>query len=112
MKIKKFNESFDWNLKTILIKDILLELKHEYPGIKGDLTEDKEGIYCVFNIEDIKFKGDKSLERFQDINRFHSLLLEVLGRIEDALNTEIKIIGDMNIVNSDKIIRFLIVINE
>jgi hypothetical protein len=111
MNIRKFNEFFDWDLKTRLIKDILLELKDEYPDIKGELLEDKEGIYCIFNIENIKFKGDKSLERFQDINRFHSLLLEVLGRIENALNTEIRIIGEVNIVN-EYLIKFLIPINK
>ena len=92
MKIRKFNESIDWEYNTQLIKDIIIEIKDEYPGITGDINEIRSGILIKFNTELIKFKGKiHSVERFKDINRFESIVLECFDRINDALNTSVKI---------------------
>jgi hypothetical protein len=41
--LKKYNESdaFNHDGDLVLIKEIILELKHEYPSIEGDIALEK-----------------------------------------------------------------------
>jgi hypothetical protein len=109
MKIKKFNESRDWEYSTQLIKDIIIEIKDEYPQITGDINETPDGILIKFNTLLIEFKGESnSVERFKDINRFESIVLECIDRINNALNTSAKISGSYNFTDYNDDIKILI----
>jgi hypothetical protein len=109
MKIKRFNESRNWEYETQLIKDIIIEIKDEYPQITGDILEIPDGILVKFNVLLIKFNGeDNSVERFKDINRFKSIVLECVERISDALDVDIKISGNYDLIDTNGDIKFLI----
>jgi hypothetical protein len=109
MKVNKFNEYKDWDYSAQLIKDIIIEIKDEYPEITGDINEVTDGILIKFNITLIKFKGEtNSVERFKDINKFESIVLECVNRISDALNTSAKISGNYNFIDYNGDIKILI----
>jgi hypothetical protein len=109
MKIKRFNESRNWDHDTQLIKDIIIEIKDEYSEITGDINETTDGIVVKFNIMLIKFNGNEnSVERFKDIQRFESIVLECIDRISDALDSEIKISGNYKMIDDNGDIKFLI----
>jgi hypothetical protein len=108
-RINRFNESRDWEYSTELIKDIIIEIKDEYPEITGDINETPDGILINFKTELINFKGESnSVERFKDINRFESIVLECIDRISDALNTSAKISGNYNFTDYNGDIKILI----
>lgn len=109
MKIKRFNESRNWDHDTQLIKDIIIEIKDEYSEITGDINETTDGIVVKFNIMLVKFNGNEnSVERFKDINNLKSIVLECIDRISDALGVEIKISGKYDLINNNGDIKFLI----
>jgi hypothetical protein len=109
VKIKRFNESRNWEYETQLVKDIIIEIKDEYPRITGDILEVRGGILVKFNVLLVKFNGeDNSVERFKDINRFKSIVLECIDRISDAIDVDIKISGNYDLIGNNGDIKFLI----
>lgn len=122
-KIKKVEEleKLEWESTTRLIKDIIIEIKDEYPGITCDiipldlhelglpLLDKNNDIEVKFNVDKVTFKGDKnSVQRFQDLIRFQSIVLECISRIEEALDRPVKILGNVNMISGFNDIKFYI----
>lgn len=111
-KIKKVEEleKLEWESTARLIKDIIIEIKDEYPGITGDIILDNNNdIEVKFNVDKVTFKGDKnSVHRFQDLIRFQSIVLECISRIEEALDRPVKILGNVNMISGFNYINFYI----
>lgn len=92
--IKKFESSSD-EIDIDLIADILLPVKDDYNGVKGEIKTFQNDDVCVeINVNQIKFKGDKfTIERMEDIQSFLSLVLDVTKRIKEATNKEVRILN-------------------
>lgn len=102
MKIKRFNENFDWESDTELIKDIIIEIKDDYPNISGKIQESENYILIrLDNIEEIDFGKIYTLERFKNIMKFENLIIECAERISDALDRKVLIQGDLYSVVRD-----------
>ena len=101
-QIKKVEEleKLEWESTARLIKDIIIEIKDEYPGITGDIIlHNDDDIEVIFNVDKVTFKGDKnSVQRFKDVIRFQSIVLECISRIEEALDRPVKILGNLNMI--------------
>ena len=94
--LKKYNESdaFKHDNDMILIKEIILELKHEYPSIEGDIVQEKfDDTYTIIKIKPLPVYNedttkipnlDKRMKYFNDV-------IECGKRLQDALDREVRI---------------------
>lgn len=91
------SESFDFDID--LVKDIIVELKDNYPDINGEFQLIGRMInlklLCSTGVETsiigrYKF-GD--IDYIKEKNRFIQLLVDVCDRIKDALNRKVSITG-------------------
>ena len=114
--LKKYENKTDWNESEVdVIKDILLEIKDNYPTIDGDILRYDEKaakaslnraylsnpeytisgklIYLIkLDCSNIKLQGDIwSLEYYDNKMKFMSLVKEVCYRLETALDVKVKI---------------------
>jgi hypothetical protein len=107
--LKKYENKTDWNESELdVIKDILLEIKDNYPTIDGDILRYDEKaptfakpeytisgklIYLIkLDCSNIKLQGDIwSLEYYDNKMKFMSLVKEVCYRLETALDVKVKI---------------------
>ena len=106
--LKKYENKTDWNESEFdVIKDILLEIKDNYPTIDGDILRYDEKAYLSkqdlplsgkliylikLDCSNIKLQGDIwSLEYYDNKMKFMSLVKEVCYRLETALDVKVKI---------------------
>lgn len=106
--LKKYENKTDWNESEFdVIKDILLEIKDNYPTIDGDILRYDEKAYLSnpeftingkliylikLDCSNIKLQGDIwSLEYYDNKMKFMSLIKEVCYRLETALDVKVKI---------------------
>jgi hypothetical protein len=98
--LKKYeNKSSDWNESEFgLIKDILIEIKDNYPAIDGEIlkfddSKSPDLIYMIkLDCSEIKLEGEIwSLEYYVNKIKFMNLIIDVCLRLENALNVNIKI---------------------
>ena len=101
--LKKF-ESGSWGFDIELVKDIILDIKAEYPDITGEFhhNENSNGgtlkLFCkpdILKPWDTSIIGnyDYTLDYIKNKNKFISSLTEVCDRISKAINREVKVIG-------------------
>ena len=106
--LKKYENKTDWNESELdVIKDILLEIKDNYPTIDGDILRYDEKAYLSnpeytisgkliylikLDCSNIKLQGDIwSLEYYDNKMKFMNLVKEVCYRLETALDVKVKI---------------------
>lgn len=100
--LKKYENKTDWNESEVdVIKDILLEIKDNYPTIDGDILRLSKPEYTIsgkliylikLDCSNIKLQGDIwSLEYYDNKMKFMSLIKEVCYRLETALDVKVKI---------------------
>jgi hypothetical protein len=94
--LKKYNEAdaFNHDPDMILIKEIILELKHEYPSIEGDIVQEKfDDTYTIIKIKPLPVYNedttkipnlDKRMKYFNDV-------IECGKRLQDALDREVRV---------------------
>jgi hypothetical protein len=98
--LKKF-ESSEESFPFDITKDIIVDLKDNYPNLDGNFREaDKFGgitlvLMCKgpdLETHIFKSKDTYSLEYFEEKNKFIILLTETLQRLKKALSRDIKVI--------------------
>lgn len=104
--LKKYNEAkndaFNFEPDMTLIKEIILELKHEYPSIEGEIAFEKFDTenYTIIKISPLPVYNDattkipnldKRMKYFNDIIECGKRLQEALDRevrVQDLFNTD------------------------
>ena len=101
--LKKYNESDDFNHDgdLVLIKEIILELKHEYPSIEGDiaLEEFDNTIYTIIKIKPLPVYNDATtkLDNLDKRMKYFNDVIECCKRLQDALEREVRLQDLFNI---------------
>lgn len=102
LKYLKTFESNDneWGFDIQLVRDIIVELKDNYPQINGEFHHNEKSnggtlkLFCKPDIESsIIGKYDYTIDYMKKKNEFISLVTEICERISRALDREIKVIG-------------------
>jgi hypothetical protein len=102
--LKKYNESgidgdnFDSDLT--LIKEIILELKHEYPSIEGEIVQEKfdDTTYTIIKIKPLPVYNDYTtkLDNLDKRMKYFNDVIECSKRLQDALEREVRLQGLFN----------------
>lgn len=97
--LKKF-ESESWGFNIELVKDIIVELKDDYPKIDGIFHQNENSnggtlkLYCKPDIDTtIIGEYDYTIDYMKKKNNFISSITNVCERIENAIDREIKVVG-------------------
>jgi hypothetical protein len=97
MRLRRFNESLDEDIK--IIEDILIYLKDDFTDIKIEVNKKKiDNIVDIITLsidatnilDDVK----DGMERFKKVNTYQTNLIECLDRISEALNSKVVIYMD------------------
>ena len=95
--LKKYNEAnaFDHDPDLILIKEIILELKHEYPSMDGDIVNEKfdNDTYTIIKIKPLPVYNEVStkLDNLDKRMKYFNDVIECGKRLQDALNREVRV---------------------
>jgi len=96
--LKKYNEADAFSNDDItLIKEIILELKHEYSSIQGEITNRKYdgNIYTVITIKPLPIYNESSI-RLNNIEKrlkYFNDIFECCKRLQDAFGREVRIVN-------------------
>jgi len=98
--LKTFESNDEWGFDIQLVKDIIVELKDNYPQINGEFQHNEKSnggtlkLFCKTDIEtSIVGKYENTIDYFKRKNEFILLLTDLCDRISKALDREIKVIG-------------------
>ena len=127
--LRKIFEGDEWGFDIELVKDIIIDIKDEYPSINGEFQHDLNSnggtlkLFCKPG--DISYyrgsiNHDKSIigkyeygviEYYHKKNKFILLITEICDRISDALDREIRVVGlyDFDSPSSDGVIKIHII---
>ena len=95
--LKKYNEAdaFKYDPDMNLIKEIILELKHEYPSIEGDIHFEKweENSYIIIKIQPLPVYNDAStkLVNLDKRMKYFNDIIDCAKRLQDALDREVRV---------------------
>jgi hypothetical protein len=95
--LKKYNEAdaFKHDNDMVLIKEIILELKHEYPSIEGDITLEKfdNDTYTIIKIKPLPVYNDATtkLDNLDKRMKYFNDVIECSKRLQDALDREVRL---------------------
>lgn len=95
--LRKYNESnaFKHDPDITLIKEILLDLKHEYPSIEGEITEESfdRGTYTIIKIKPLPVYNDATtkIPSLDKRMKYFNDVIECGKRLQEALEREIRI---------------------
>ena len=95
--IKGYNEAkaFDSEHDITLIKEIILELKHEYPSIDGEISTHESGgsVYTVIRIKPMLIynKASNKIDNIEKRMKYFNDVVSCSKRLQDALNVEVRI---------------------
>jgi hypothetical protein len=97
MKLRRFNESLDEDIK--IIEDILIYLKDDFTDIKIEVNKKKidnmvDIITLSIDATNILDDVKDGMERFKKVNTYQTNLIECLDRISEALNSKVVIYMD------------------
>ena len=104
--LNKYNEADAFNNDDItLIKEIILELKHEYPSIQGEITNRKfdGSIYTVITINPLPIYNESSI-RLNNIEKrlkYFNDIFECSKRLQDVFDREVRIMNLFNHTSQD-----------
>lgn len=100
LKYLKTFESESWGFDIELVKDIIVELKDNYPNINGEFQQNHNSnggtlkLFCKPDIDNsIIGKYDYTIDYMKKKNEFISSITEICERISRALDREIKVVG-------------------
>lgn len=97
--LKLYNETkaFESGHDLTLIKEILLELKHEYPSIKGEIVthQDNNNNYLIIVIEPMPIYNSNSvtISKIEKRLKYMNDVISCCKRLIDALEVEVRIQG-------------------
>jgi len=98
MTIKKFDAFSDSDIETI--KDIILELKHEFTEIDGEIYNKKydRGNVTIIELSPMKVYNEKcvTIENLEKKMKYYNLIIEVATRIKDATKRDVRIVDLFN----------------
>ena len=113
------SESSDYPFDLELVKDILLELKDNYPNIEGEFARFESGnddltrlkLNCLNILGEPKFSD---IDYIKKKNKFIVLLTEVCERIKNSINKKLLIqdIYNFDAGSSDGLIKIYILDDE
>lgn len=87
--------SFDQDKDLTIIKEILLELKHEYPGLEGDITTRKFGeseyLIIILTPQEMINEDVVKLASNEKKLSFFTTVIECCKRIQEATDREVRI---------------------
>jgi hypothetical protein len=95
--LKKYNEAnaFEHDGDLILIKEIILELKHEYPSMDGDIVTEKfdDTTYTIIKIKPLPVYNDATtkLDNLDKRMKYFNDVMECCKRLQDALDREVRL---------------------
>ncbi len=100
--LNKYNEADAFSNDDItLIKEIILELKHEYPSIQGEITNRKYDtrVYTVITINPLPVYNESSIKlpNIEKRLKYFNDIFECSKRLQDAFGREVRI---MNLFDS------------
>ena len=95
--LKKYNEAnaFTFDPDMDLIKEIILELKHEYPSLEGEIVNrvDGDNTYTVIQLEPLPIYNDVSTKivNIDKRMKYFNDVIECSKRLQDALGREVRL---------------------
>lgn len=95
--LKKYNEAnaFTHDPDMNLIKEIILELKHEYPSIEGDIVNKEDGdlTYTVIKLKPLPIYNDASTKivNIDKRMKYFNDVIECGKRLQEALDREVRL---------------------
>lgn len=98
--LKRYNEAdaFKFDPDITLIKEIILELKHEYPSIEGEITEESfegenGGTFTIIKIKPMSIYNDESTKivNIEKRLKYFNDVIECSKRLQDALDREVRL---------------------
>lgn len=105
--LKTFESNDEWGFDIQLVKDIIVELKDNYPQINGEFHHNEKSnggtlkLFCKPDIDNlgrmiaqsIIGEYDYTIDYMKKKNEFISSVTEICERISIALDREIKVVG-------------------
>lgn len=117
--LKKIFEGDEWGFDIELVKDIIIDIKDEYPSINGEFNHDLNSnggtlkLFCKTDSENsIVGKYEYGvIDYYHKKNKFILLITEICDRISEALEREIRVVGlyDFDTPSSDGVIKIHII---
>jgi len=98
--LRKYNEAnaFHFDNDIVLIKEIILELKHEYPSIEGEITEESfegenGGTFTIIKIKPMPIYNDEStkIPNIEKRLKYFNDIIECSKRLQEALDREVRV---------------------
>lgn len=95
--LKKYNEAnaFTFDPDMDLIKEIILELKHEYPSLEGEIVNrvDGDNTYTVIQLEPLPIYNDVSTKivNIDKRMKYFNDVIECSKRLQEALDREVRL---------------------
>ena len=96
--LKKYNEAnaFTFDPDMDLIKEIILELKHEYPSLEGEIVnhvDDDTYTYTIIKLKPLPIYNDESTKivNIDKRMKYFNDVIECSKRLQDALGREVRL---------------------
>ena len=97
--LKKYNEAkndaFNFEPDMTLIKEIILELKHEYPSIEGEIAFEKFDTenYTIIKISPLPVYNDATtkIPNLDKRMKYFNDIIECSKRLQEALDREVRV---------------------
>ena len=95
--LKKYNEAnaFTHDPDMNLIKEIILELKHEYPSMEGEIVnkEDADLTYTIIQLKPLPIYNDDSTKivNIDKRMKYFNDVIECGKRLQEALDREVRL---------------------
>jgi len=94
--LKKYNEAnaFTFDPDMDLIKEIILELKHEYPSLEGEIVNHvDDDTYTIIKLKPLPIYNDESTKivNIDKRMKYFNDVIECSKRLQDALGREVRL---------------------
>ena len=95
--LKKYNEAnaFTFDPNMDLIKEIILELKHEYPSMEGEIVNrvDGDNTYTVIQLKPLPIYNEESTKivNIDKRMKYFNDVIECGKRLQEALDREVRL---------------------
>lgn len=94
--LKKYNEAnaFTFDPDMDLIKDIILELKHEYPSLEGEIVSHvDDDTFTIIKLKPLPIYNDESTKivNIDKRMKYFNDVIECSKRLQDALGREVRL---------------------
>ncbi len=94
--LRKYNEAdaFTHDTELNLIKEIILELKHEFPSLEGEIINYADDFtYTIIKLKPLPVYNEYSskISNIDKRMRYFNTVIECSKRLEDALDREVRV---------------------